>query len=228
MIFDSCFRSAELQGEGAGFQVAAGADFQRDLAFRKQIHQAWIVELPRCRGRCVRHPEFQWLRGFSPARPLRLRASGGADRFLPHARRPGEMLRSECSVRHRRSRTRRLPLNAQRLADSTTSIAASTPNCRAASNTHRKRRPRAFERLCCAKQRFEVCFGQLLSKEHHADRESDLGVDDALREQMFGKVARDKGVVLRLAQKGSHPLESFNKFGEVAIGVTLAHFCLRS
>src|SRR5260370_41850033 len=59
----------------------------------------------------------------------------------------------------------------------------------------------ALEGLGGAEESFEICFGLLLTQEHYADGEGNFRVDDALCEQMFGEVAGDERVVLRLSQK---------------------------
>ncbi len=71
---------------------------------------------------------------------------------------------------------------------------------------------------------FEVGFGDLLAEDHDADRERDLGVDDALRQEMFAEVAGDEGVVPRFAQERGHPFEDFQELVEVFVGVLLANF----
>src|SRR5260370_41889754 len=49
--------------------------------------------------------------------------------------------------------------------------------------------PTAFEWLGGQEDGFEISFRLLFSEEHDADRERDLGIDHALREQMFRAVA---------------------------------------
>ena len=43
-----------------------------------------------------------------------------------------------------------------------------------------------FERFGGAKDGFEISFGALIAEKHHADGESDFGVDDVLHEELFG------------------------------------------
>ena len=89
-----------------------------------------------------------------------------------------------------------------------------------------KPEPTFLERLGGAKEGFEICFRLLFSEEHDADGKSDFRIDHALRKQMFSKIGGDERVVLRLAQERSDPFESFDEFGEIAIGVTSPYFPL--
>ena len=84
--------------------------------------------------------------------------------------------------------------------------------------------PAAFEWLGGSKEGFKIRFRALLPKEHHADGKGYFRIDHTLREQMFGKVAGDERVVLRLAQERGNPFEGFDEFGEVAVGVAPADF----
>ena len=63
----------------------------------------------------------------------------------------------------------------------TTSMAASAPNCRAASKIQFRRSPSFFKGFGGLQNCFEIGFGPLFAKQHHSDRESDLGVDHPLR-----------------------------------------------
>src|SRR5229473_7177068 len=81
-----------------------------------------------------------------------------------------------------------------------------------------------FERFCGAKDRFEVRFGALLAQKHHTNGDGDFGVDHALGEELFTKIASDQGIVLGIAEKCSDPLERFQELHEVLVGVSLANF----
>src|SRR5260370_207471 len=72
----------------------------------------------------------------------------------------------------------------------------------------------------------EICCRPLLSQEHYADGQGYFRIDHTLHEQMFGEVASNKRIVLRLAQERSDPLEGCDEFGEVAVGVALTNFLL--
>src|ERR1700730_10541115 len=79
-----------------------------------------------------------------------------------------------------------------------------------------------------AEDRFKISFRALLAEKHDADREGDLGIDDALREQLLAKVASDQRIVLGIAEKRGDPLESLQELHEALVGLTLTNFLFRS
>ena len=70
----------------------------------------------------------------------------------------------------------------------------------------------------------EIGFHGLFAQLHNADRERDFGVDDVLSEKLFGEIAGDDCVILRVAEVGGDPLEGFEKAEKIFVGVEAANF----
>ena len=78
------------------------------------------------------------------------------------------------------------------------------------------------ERFGDSKHGFKICFGALLAQNHYADRKRNFCVDDVLCQQIFAEIVQDEREVLRVTDKRSDPLESFEEAGEIFVSVLLA------
>ncbi len=109
-------------------------------------------------------------------------------------------------------------------AASTTAMAASTPNCRTASHTQRRRRPRGSNSSATSSMASKLACG-------FCPRNCITPIESVTQTtccwQRLREVPHDDRVIGRLAQEGGDPFESFDEFHKIFVGVALADFFFR-
>lgn len=63
-----------------------------------------------------------------------------------------------------------------------------------------------------------------MAEEHHSNGQRDLGVDDAVLQELFAKIVCDERVVGGIAEVASHPFEGVEEAQEIGVVVAAADF----
>ena len=130
-----------LPRQGAGAEIARGADFQRNGALRQQGHEVADRAPRRCRGRCARRRASRRHRGPNPGRRFRRHGPGDAGRARRRIRRRREIRPRERASSSPPRPKATTPSPRSSTAHRATSQAAAAPNWRTASKIHCRRSP---------------------------------------------------------------------------------------
>ena len=220
---DRARRELNLTGERAGFEIADRADFEDDAAVGKEVHEGGIVDGGDAMANALDAKEFNGFANFFGATDF-----AGVHEAMD-AERGGSVVNgaefggsdAEFVAADAEGDDGFGGGGANGFDDAHGSFGSEL-----ADSVKDPIEAQAFggEWLGGAEDGFEILFGRLVSKQHDADGERDFGIDNILFEELIAKVFGDEGEVLRVAEPGGDPFESFEEAEEVGVIVVAVDF----